>query len=139
MSQENKLKKEEEERIKKGYESSIEEVQEEDVNDAFNKGNKKFEKLEEDIPNPLLELWDDLKTLIALLGDFITKKYSDVPWNIIASVAAAVLYFVSPIDVIPDIIPIVGFLDDALVLKLCLNFARKDIEKYKEWKDKQED
>ena len=43
----------------------------------------------------------------------------------------ALLYILMPLDAVPDIIPIAGFLDDAVVLKLCLDMVRKDLDKYK--------
>ena len=112
-------------------------MEEEDVKYNFEKGNQKFKKLADNIPKPLIGLWEDLKTMIFILGDFITGKYRDIPWKTIAAITAAVAYFVSPVDIIPDIIPVLGFLDDALVLKLCLDFCREDIEKYREWKKEQ--
>ncbi len=38
------------------------------------------------------------------------------PWEIVISMVAALIYFVTPIDVIPDVIPGIGFCDDIAVL-----------------------
>jgi len=45
-----------------------------------------------------------------------------VPWYAKALVPAIVLYLVTPIDIIPDFIPVLGHLDDALVVVLGLGF-----------------
>src|SRR5580698_1589425 len=37
----------------------------------------------------------------------------------------AILYLLSPIDLIPDFIPVVGFLDDIIIVPLLLHFAFK--------------
>lgn len=43
----------------------------------------------------------------------------------------------SPIDLIPDFIPVVGYVDDALVVAACLAMVESDLEIYKEWKKQQ--
>ena len=47
------------------------------------------------------------------------------------------LYVLNPIDIIPDFIPFIGRIDDALVLKFCLKLIEKDLSKYKKWKNEQ--
>lgn len=76
----------------------------------------------------------DLSSEIGLVTDYVKGNYKDVPWNVIAAVTGAVIYFVSPVDVIPDVIPVVGYIDDALVVKLALEIARPDLEAYARWK-----
>ena len=42
----------------------------------------------------------------------------------------AVLYVLSPIDVIPDVLPVIGWLDDLGVIGLALGFVTRDVAKY---------
>jgi uncharacterized membrane protein YkvA (DUF1232 family) len=49
------------------------------------------------------------------------------PWYAKAFVACVVAYALSPIDLIPDPIPILGYLDDLLLLPLALYLALKMI------------
>jgi uncharacterized membrane protein YkvA (DUF1232 family) len=42
----------------------------------------------------------------------------------------ALLYILNPIDIIPDVIPIFGYLDDVMVFGFCLDFVEADLEKY---------
>lgn len=78
---------------------------------------------------------DDLVTLFELIGDYAKGNYTKIPFRIIVSAVAGVIYLVSPIDIIPDFIPIVGWLDDAAVLTLLLNSGLAlEIRKYKKWK-----
>lgn len=51
------------------------------------------------------------------------KTRRSLPWHSLTSVVAAVVYGVSPIDLIPDVIPLLGWLDDALVAPLLLAWA----------------
>lgn len=79
--------------------------------------------------------FSDFIVLFAMLRDYATRKYTKVPWFIISSIGAALLYVISPLDLIPDFIPFVGYLDDATVLAFCLKLVHKDIVLYKTWKE----
>lgn len=83
----------------------------------------------------LSKFYEEFKLLLSMIRDYYKRKYTEVPWYIISSIGAALLYVLSPIDLIPDFIPIVGYLDDAAVLAFCLKQVRAEIEKYKEWKE----
>ncbi|MBI3099055.1 MAG: DUF1232 domain-containing protein [Planctomycetes bacterium] len=54
----------------------------------------------------------------------------ECPWVTVATITAALLYFINPIDFIPDIIPLAGFLDDAAVMAICLKLIQTDLRKY---------
>ena len=79
---------------------------------------------------PFLE---DAQTIFALLKDFLSGRYKDVPWRVIAALAGVLLYVLTPIDLIPDILIPFGWLDDAAVLTLALKFCGGDIEAYRRW------
>lgn len=50
----------------------------------------------------------------------------------------AIMYFVMPVDAIPDWIAVLGFTDDAAVITFTLKQVKGDIEKFLEWKKNQE-
>ena len=77
----------------------------------------------------------DVQILFSMVRDYANGSYREMPWNIIASVGGALLYVLSPIDIIPDFIPVIGYLDDAAVIAFCLNLIEKDLAAYKVWKD----
>lgn len=74
--------------------------------------------------------------LMSLVRHYVKKEYTDPPIASMTAIVVALIYFVSPIDIIPDITPIVGYLDDALVLSGCIALVRTDIEDYKNWRKK---
>ncbi|MBP2280509.1 uncharacterized membrane protein YkvA (DUF1232 family) [Psychrobacter sp. PL15] len=79
----------------------------------------------------------DLMLFMSLVKDYYQGNYRDVPYKTISAVVVGLLYVLNPIDVIPDFIPIIGHIDDALVLTFCLKLIKKDLEKYQTWKKNQ--
>lgn len=82
----------------------------------------------------LQKYWKDVCEVFSLLKDWMAGRYPAVPWTVIATLVGALLYVLSPLDLIPDFIPVVGFTDDAGVFAVALSFAGADLEKYREWK-----
>lgn len=119
------------------FKKNTEDVTKEDLEYAVKKGRKKIEELEDDVPGPLEALWRDIKDMWGLIVDYWNDVYKDVPWKTIAAIVGALVYFISPIDVIPDFIPVVGFLDDAAVIGLALNMVQEDLDAYRRWKKSQ--
>lgn len=130
------MTKEQEEKARRQFEEDIKNVNQDDVEYASKKGQSKINEFGNNPPNALIKLWEDVKLMVGLVTDYLKGNYKEVPWNVIASITGAVVYFVSPIDAIPDFIPGFGYLDDALVIKLALGFAKSDLEKYQTWKDR---
>lgn len=80
----------------------------------------------------------DLPLACELIVDYVHGRYRDVPVATIITLTAAVIYLVCPLDLIPDIIPVVGQLDDAAVFGLAALAAHNDLTAYAEWKANQE-
>ena len=109
-----------------------EQVGEEDVNNVLGKEDeikKLFKKVK-----VLAKYFNDLCEIFELLRDRITGDYKETPWTTIAALTGAIIYVISPIDLILDFIPGIGFLDDALVIGLAIKLAQPDLEKYRGWK-----
>ncbi|MBL7992707.1 MAG: DUF1232 domain-containing protein [Candidatus Kapabacteria bacterium] len=68
-----------------------------------------------------------VKTLYAMLRD---KEFA-MAWSSKTMVIAGLLYFISPIDLLPDYIPILGYIDDAFVMSVVMNAMASEIERYK--------
>ena len=97
--------------------------------DKVMKNQQKIESIARD--GTLSKYLGDIKLYFKMLGDVFTGKYKKVPVGTIAAIVGTLLYVLSPIDLIPDFIPVIGYLDDAAMLALCLNFTRFDVEEYK--------
>ncbi len=71
-----------------------------------------------------------VKLGFAMVRDYARGDYRKIPWWSIASVGAALGYFILPTDMIPDFIPLVGYLDDAAVLAAVMSGIREDMKRY---------
>lgn len=81
--------------------------------------------------NPTLQKYfDDVSLYFQMLKEFFSGKYKSIPVGSIAAIIGTLLYILSPIDIIPDLIP-GGFVDDLGILVACLNFTKFDVEEYK--------
>jgi uncharacterized membrane protein YkvA (DUF1232 family) len=80
------------------------------------------------------QLFQQVKLLLELLKDFYKGVYKDVPWASIAAIVFAILYAVNPIDLVPDFIPVVGFLDDIGVVGAVISSFRSDLRDYCKFK-----
>ncbi|WP_448374529.1 YkvA family protein [Fervidobacterium sp.] len=82
-----------------------------------------------------LDLISNIKVLASMIKDYAKGNYKRVPWDTIVAVTFALIYFLTPVDLIPDVIPFLGYVDDIGVLKFVLSRFSKEIEEYKRWKE----
>lgn len=73
-----------------------------------------------------------LRTLLDLIYAWVTGKYSGVSKANLVLIVGAVVYFLMPIDFVPDVIPGLGFVDDAAVIAWVVDAVRNELEKFEE-------
>jgi uncharacterized membrane protein YkvA (DUF1232 family) len=83
--------------------------------------------------------WNDLMVLFRLIRARLAGRYKITPWRSIVSALAGVVYFVNPLDVVPDVIPFFGFIDDAAVIAFVIRMLMGDLQRFTEWETTQED
>ncbi len=109
--------------------------------EEYSRDPKRLRKLVEDavgkiniIPRgPFAETWPYLMAMIRVIRAYERKEYRDVPAPNLLTIIAAIIYFVSPFDVIPDYVPILGHIDDAVVVSLALRSVRADLDTFMAW------
>lgn len=77
---------------------------------------------------------DKIEISISMIKDYISGNYKNVPWRVISAIGASLLYLLLPFDAIADFFPLIGLLDDAFIIGLCIKSFNDEIEKYREWK-----
>jgi uncharacterized membrane protein YkvA (DUF1232 family) len=92
-------------------------------------------KIEEKSKKGLLaDFFTEIRDLLAMVRDFAGDKYRAVPFGSIAAIVGALLYVLSPVDLIPDFIPGMGYVDDAGVIAACLKLVKPDLDRYRKRK-----
>lgn len=71
---------------------------------------------------------------ISLVRSYVKKEYTDVPVGSVVAILGSLVYFFSPVDLIPDAIPIAGYIDDAFVIDACFKLVKSDVDEYVKWR-----
>lgn len=104
------------------------------------KDNDKLDQLIADTEEKLKtipKLGDTLSyipTFLDMLRCYITGEYREIPTGTLISICAVLLYFISPIDLIPDVIPVLGLVDDAAIVMAGLVLVKSDLDIFLNWK-----
>lgn len=80
----------------------------------------------------LKEVAQDLTLMMKLLRAYAAGTYHEVPWKSMVSIVAACLYFLNPLDLVPDFL-VLGMIDDVQVVMLTAALVRGDLRKFKKF------
>ena len=83
---------------------------------------------------PLKRFVEDGRMLTALVRDWRAGRYRRAMRWTIAAAAFALIYVINPFDIVPDVLPFVGAVDDAAVVAACLMLIERDLHTYRDWK-----
>ncbi|KYG81867.1 uncharacterized membrane protein YkvA (DUF1232 family) [Roseivirga ehrenbergii] len=76
-----------------------------------------------------------LSLIMRMISSYVKGVYTETPWQTILMFVAGLIYFVTPIDAIPDFIPVAGLIDDATVLVWLGKSFRNDVSRFKKWEE----
>ncbi len=120
---------------KRYMEDEVVKIKEEDVEVVLENEeaiNKKFSGA-----NTLAKYTELGKIMVGMLKDIKNGIYPEIPWFSIATIVLALLYVLNPLDIIPDFIPGIGYIDDLSVLAIGTGWIESDLHKYLDWKIKE--
>jgi uncharacterized membrane protein YkvA (DUF1232 family) len=99
---------------------------------------QKKSKVAIDTNGPLDAFRGQLALLWRMLRSWQKGAYKNAPKGMLISAVAALVYFLAPIDALPDFILGTGFLDDAAVFAFVIRSISGDLKKYADWETVEE-
>jgi uncharacterized membrane protein YkvA (DUF1232 family) len=96
------------------------------------KVDQRARDIEEKLPK-LKKLMQQGKLILSMVRDYWSGRYREVPYWAISAAALSLLYVLNPLDVIPDVVPGFGYLDDATLVAFCLKLIERELDKYQSW------
>ena len=81
---------------------------------------------------------ESLKVLIRMMSAYARGDYRAISTENLVLIMASIVYFVMPLDTLPDFIAFLGLTDDAALLVWTLNRVKSEVEGFLEWELRQE-
>lgn len=76
---------------------------------------------------------EDVLALIRMVREARAGRYRQLPQKTLIAIAAGLLYLINPLDLLPDMLPAIGLLDDATILAWVVSQVRRDLEHFRAW------
>ncbi|MBD2716109.1 DUF1232 domain-containing protein [Microvirga sp. STR05] len=83
--------------------------------------------------NKFKQVFDVGRTLVRLVRNYVSGEYRQVETSTVVSALGVLLYTLSPVDLVPDFIPVVGFLDDLALISWFIEKFQGEILRFREW------
>lgn len=83
--------------------------------------------------NVFAAVWKDLQTMLRLLLRWVDQSYRHVSWTPLVLIVGAVIYLVTPVDLLPDTLGALGFMDDATVISTVVRRIRDELNQFRAW------
>lgn len=82
-------------------------------------------------------LVERVRVLIRMVRAYASGRYRGIKVTNLLLLVAAIVYFVTPLDFVPDFIPITGFVDDFTVVLWVYGKLQEEIDAYLAWENEQ--
>jgi uncharacterized membrane protein YkvA (DUF1232 family) len=120
-------------KVKATYQAKAENIasNRDKLKDLLHKASVKFTTIAE-MP-AVKESKTQIETVFRMLRAYYNKEYRGISNRTLGLLVLGLLYFVLPVDFIPDFIPMVGYIDDLTVILAIFKSLNTDIEKFLDW------
>lgn len=96
---------------------------------------KNQEEIDKKFAGSGLKKYSELgKIMFGMLKDYKKGDFKEVPWFTLAAIAFGLLYILNPMDIVPDFIPGLGYIDDFAIFTIVMRFIETDLHSYLDWK-----
>ncbi|MEP1035128.1 YkvA family protein [Ekhidna sp.] len=111
-------------------------IDKDQIKSTLTTAGNKLKRLAEN-SNEWQELKSKLEILMRMIQAHLSGEYRSFPVSSIILIVFALVYFITPMDLIPDVIPALGFTDDASVVFLIVKKLNRDIKKFRLWEEEE--
>jgi len=74
-----------------------------------------------------------MRDAFRMIRAMFAGRYPEKPWRSIGLLAILIVYVISPIDLVPDYIPVIGVIDDLAMVGFFLRALHNDVQKFRSW------
>lgn len=74
------------------------------------------------------------RTFAPMCADVVRGRYRPVPWAAFGWMTLALVYLLSPLDLIPDFVMVFGLIDDVFIVGWLLTRVDRALDDYRRWK-----
>lgn len=85
------------------------------------------------------DVMDKIRLFVRMILAYVKGDYKEIPWKSFVLIIGALLYFMMPLDMIPDFIPATGFVDDIAVILLVFKAISDDIDAFRRFESGEEE
>jgi uncharacterized membrane protein YkvA (DUF1232 family) len=79
------------------------------------------------------EISGEFQVIVRMIRAWMAGDYKDISTKSVVIFIAAVLYFLNPFDAIPDLTPVIGYVDDVSVIAWVVKTLRDELERFRAW------
>jgi uncharacterized membrane protein YkvA (DUF1232 family) len=81
------------------------------------------------------EAWDSVVISVRMLRAYVRGDYRKIPWKTLVAIVGAMVYFIMPLDFIPDFIFGLGITDDVALILWTMKSIKNDIDQFSRWEE----